>query len=74
LHDNVGYNPFTGRRLKGWPEIVLRRGDMIIVDGRLQAEPGSGQLQLRSCSDAMRPTGRLSPEFNPATNFGAQLL
>jgi dihydropyrimidinase len=74
LHDNVGYNPFAGRRLKGWPEIVLRRGDMIIADGRLQAAPGSGQLQLRSCSAAMRPTGRLSPEFNPATNFGAQLL
>jgi dihydropyrimidinase len=63
-----------GRRLKGWPEIVLRRGDTIIAGGRLQAAPGSGQLQLRDCSAAMRPTGRLSPEFDPATNFGAQLL
>lgn len=74
LHDNVGYNPFAGRRLKGWPETVLRRGDTIIAGGRLQAAPGSGQLQLRDWSAAMRPTGRLSPEFDPATNFGAQLL
>ena len=74
LHDNAGYNPFAGRRLKGWPETVLRRGETIIADGSLQAAPGSGQLQLRGCSAAMRPTGRLSPEFDPAANFGAQLL
>ena len=74
LHDNVGYNPFAGRRLKGWPETVLRRGETIVADGRLQAAPGSGELQLRGCSAAMRPTGRLSPEFDPATNFGARLL
>jgi dihydropyrimidinase len=74
LHDNVGYNPFAGRRLKGWPETVLRRGDTIIADGRLQAAPGSGRLQLRDRSAAMRPTGRLSPEFDPASNFGAHLL
>ena len=74
LHDNVGYNPFAGRKLKGWPETVLRRGDTIIADGRLQAAPGSGRLQLRDCAASMRPTGRLSAEFDPARNFGAQLL
>lgn len=74
LHDNVGYNPFAGRRLRGWPEIVLRRGDVIIADGKLQAAPGSGQLQLRARAASMQPTGKLSPEFDPATNFGAQLL
>lgn len=74
LHDNVGYNPFAGRKLKGWPEIVLRRGEAIIADGRLQAAPGSGRLQLRNRSAAMQPTGRLSPEFDPASNFGAHLL
>ncbi|WP_262268652.1 dihydropyrimidinase [Microvirga yunnanensis] len=74
LHDNVGYNPFAGRRLKGWPETVLRRGETLIADGTLKAAPGSGRLQLRGCSPAMRPTGRLSPEFDPGRNFGAQLL
>ncbi|WP_246718906.1 dihydropyrimidinase [Microvirga terrestris] len=74
LHDNVGYNPFAGRKLKGWPETVLRRGETLVSDGRLHASPGSGRLQLRECSASMRPTGKLSPEFDPATNFGAQLL
>ncbi|UVF18146.1 dihydropyrimidinase [Microvirga terrae] len=74
LHDNVGYNPFAGRRLKGWPETVLRRGDTILADGTLKAAPGSGRLQLRGCAPSMRPTGRLSPEFDPGSNFGAQLL
>ncbi len=74
LHDNVGYNPFAGRRLRGWPEIVLRRGEVIVANGALQATPGSGRLLLRDCVASMRPTGKLSPEFDPATNFGAQLL
>lgn len=74
LHDNVGYNPYSGRTLRGWPEIVLRRGEVIIADGMLQAAPGSGRLQLREPAASMRPTGRLSPEFDPRTNFGAHLL
>ena len=74
LHDNVGYNPFAGRRLKGWPETVLRRGDTILADGTLKAAPGSGRLQLRGCAPSMQPTGRLSPELDPGSNFGAQLL
>jgi dihydropyrimidinase len=74
LHDNVGYNPFSGRVLRGWPETILRRGDVIIADGMLQAMPGSGQLQLREPAASMRPTGHLSPEFDPQTNFGADLL
>lgn len=74
LHDNVGYNPFTGRRLRGWPETVLRRGEMIISEDTLRAAPGTGRLQLRKPTAFTRPTGILSPEFDPATNFGAQLL
>ena len=74
LHDNVGYNPYSGRTLRGWPEIVLRRGEVIIADGMLQAAPGSGRLQLREPAASMRPTGRLSPELDPRTNFGAHLL
>jgi dihydropyrimidinase len=74
LHDNAGYNPFAGRRLRGWPETVLRRGEVIISNGALQAAPGSGQLQLRACAASMRPSGTLSYEFDPATNFGAHLL
>jgi dihydropyrimidinase len=74
LRDNVGYNPFAGRRLRGWPETVLRRGEVIVSEGAMRAAPGSGRLQLRGQAASMQPTGTLSPEFDPATNFGAHLL
>ncbi|MGL5362445.1 MAG: dihydropyrimidinase [Bosea sp. (in: a-proteobacteria)] len=73
LHDNTGYNPFKGRTIKGWPETVLRRGEVIVAGGKLMASAGSGKLLLREAGPATTPTGRLSPEFDPAQNFGANL-
>ncbi|MGL4637152.1 MAG: dihydropyrimidinase [Beijerinckiaceae bacterium] len=73
LHDNTGYNPFCGRTITGWPETVLRRGKAIVSDGQLHGKAGEGRLLLREAGPATTPTGRHSPEFNPATNFGAEL-
>ena len=42
LHDNVGYNPWVGRRVTGWPEQVILRGNTIVKDGKLLSQPGSG--------------------------------
>ena len=73
LHDNTGYNPFRGRKIRGWPETVLRRGAVIVEDGALKGMAGDGRLILRDAGPATRPTGRLSAEFDPAQNFGARL-
>lgn len=73
LHDNVGYTPFAGRTLRGWPITVLRRGDVVVSGGTLHAAPGSGRRQPLALAPSMRPAGNPSPEFDPATNFGAQL-
>jgi dihydropyrimidinase len=43
LHDNVGYTPYQGRRLRGWPELVMSRGRIVVQDNALQVERGSGQ-------------------------------
>lgn len=43
LHDNVGYNPFAGHTVTGWPERVLLRGRTIVSAGEVSAEPGSGR-------------------------------
>ena len=43
LHDNVGYTPYAGRELRGWPVTVIRRGEVIVDGGRLNAAPGSGR-------------------------------
>jgi len=42
LHDNVGYTPYAGRQLRGWPVTVIRRGSVIVNNGKLDAAPGSG--------------------------------
>lgn len=57
LHDNVGYNPFEGFSVTGWPETVLSRGDVIVDNGAVLGEPGRGRHVPMACSDAMRPSG-----------------
>jgi len=44
LHDNVGYTPYEGRTIKGWPEIVVNRGRVVVEGGKLQVERGSGEF------------------------------
>jgi dihydropyrimidinase len=43
LHDNVGYNPYEGTKVTGWPVRVLSRGRSIVEQGTLKAIPGQGQ-------------------------------
>ena len=53
LHDNTGYTPYEGRKVKGWPEVVVSRGRVVIENNRLHAERGSGQFLKRGPSDAL---------------------
>jgi dihydropyrimidinase len=53
LHDNTGYTPYEGRKLKGWPEIVVSRGRVVVENNALHAERGSGQFLKRGASDAL---------------------
>jgi len=48
LHDRVGYTPYEGRVIKGWPEIVVSRGRVVVENNRLHAERGSGQYLRRT--------------------------
>jgi dihydropyrimidinase len=73
VHDNTGYTPYAGRTIEGWPVTVLRRGEVIADDGKVKAAAGSGVFLPRQAGEAAVPTGRLSPEFDEARNFGAKL-
>ncbi len=42
LHDNVGYNPWEGRTITGWPEHVFLRGQTLVEDGTFHGTPGCG--------------------------------
>jgi dihydropyrimidinase len=74
LHEKTGYTPYEGRRLTGWPVIVLSRGRVAVRDGKLHVEPGSGRFLARGLSEYARPLGRLEPEVDPQRNFGATIL
>ena len=74
LHDNVGYTPYEGRTVTGWPVTVLSRGRVVVEDGQLNAERGSGEFLPCAIPDAARPLGDLAPEMDPERNFGAHLL
>jgi dihydropyrimidinase len=74
LHDNTGYTPYEGRRLKGWPVTVLSRGRVVVEDGKLLAARGSGQFLPCALSEAARPLGRPTPELAFAAQRGAALV
>src|SRR5712691_7234282 len=42
LHDNVGYTPYEGKQLIGWPVTVISRGRIVVADDELHVERGSG--------------------------------
>jgi dihydropyrimidinase len=71
--DNAGYTPYAGRHLRGWPETVLLRGEVVAEGGRLEGRVGGGRFLPRAGGPAAQPRGQPSPEFDPARNFGARL-
>lgn len=73
VHDNVGYTPYAGRELKGWPVTVLSRGEVIIENGQLTAERGRGRFIARAPSDASVPAGRKIPERAQLDAWGTPL-
>ncbi|MBF9235480.1 dihydropyrimidinase [Microvirga alba] len=52
LHDRTGYTPYEGRTVRGYPEIVVRRGEIIVADGDLRATKGSGTFLPRGAGFA----------------------
>jgi dihydropyrimidinase len=73
-HDAVGYCPYAGMTVTGWPETVLSRGEVIVEAGELRADRGRGRFLARAAGAAARPAGMLAPEMDPERNFGARLI
>lgn len=70
LHDNVGYTPYEGRTVQGWPEVVISRGRVVVEDGRLHAERGSGLYLRRGAPDVPLRDPKLESARRP---FGSVL-
>jgi dihydropyrimidinase len=74
LHDNVGYTPYEGRRLQGWPVTVLSRGRIVVDDGKLAAPRGSGAFLPCALSEAAKPLGVSVPELAYTAQQGTPLV
>jgi dihydropyrimidinase len=74
LHDNTGYTPYEGRHITGWPVTVLSRGRIVVEDGALKAERGSGNFLPCALSEMAKPLGRATPELAFAAERGGALV
>jgi dihydropyrimidinase len=58
-HSNVNYNLFEGTEVTGAPEVVLVRGQVIVENDELVAQPGAGQFIRRArFGEELMPTGK----------------
>ncbi|HWK44727.1 MAG TPA: dihydropyrimidinase [Stellaceae bacterium] len=74
LHDNVGYSPYQGRHLTGWPVTVISRGRVVVEHGTLTAARGSGEFLPCAQPKAAEPLGRPVPEIALMSRLGATLF
>jgi len=55
-HSKSDYNLYEGTEVTGTPEVVLLRGNVLVEDGELVAQPGIGQYIARSrFGEELRP-------------------
>jgi dihydropyrimidinase len=50
LKSNSDYSPFEGWQVTGWPEVTLRRGEVVFRNREVIGQPGSGRLLLRAAT------------------------
>ena len=66
MQQAIDYTPYEGMQVTGWPVATLRRGEVVMRDGTVQAEPGSGRFLPRGPYEAIRPRGVLPDGFDAA--------
>lgn len=62
----IDYTPYEGMEVTGWPVATIRRGEVVMQDGKVQAGPGSGRFLKRGPYELIRPRGVVPDGFDPA--------
>ena len=62
----IDYTPYEGLEITGWPVMTIRRGDVVMRDGKMQAEPGTGSFLPRGPYGMIKPRGITPDGFDPA--------
>ncbi|HEV7263822.1 MAG TPA: dihydropyrimidinase [Falsiroseomonas sp.] len=61
----IDYTPYEGMEVTGWPTMTIRRGEVVMRDGKVQAEPGTGRYLPRGPYDLVKPRGVTPDGFLP---------
>jgi dihydropyrimidinase len=48
MQSNADYSVYDGREVAGWPRFTVSRGDVVLRDGQVVAEPGRGRWLRRN--------------------------
>jgi dihydropyrimidinase len=48
---NAGFSVYAGTEVTGWPELTIRRGEIVFENGVISAAPGSGVLAKRTATE-----------------------
>jgi dihydropyrimidinase len=54
MKSRAGYSVYDGASVTGWPRFVIRRGQVVLADGAVTAQPGQGQWARRDTT-GLRP-------------------
>ncbi|MFQ3622674.1 MAG: dihydropyrimidinase [Acetobacteraceae bacterium] len=61
----IDYTPYEGLEVTGWPVATVRRGEVVMQDGTVQAEPGSGRFLARGPYALPRSLNGFANGFDP---------
>ena len=62
LHHNVDYTPYEGMKVRGWPETVVSRGEIVVDGGEMVADKGRGEFLRCDLPAPARPRAGPSPQ------------
>jgi len=55
LHHRVDYTPYEGRSLRGWPETVISRGEIVVAEDQMLGAAGRGEFLRCDKPEPARP-------------------
>ena len=53
MHSRAGYTVYEGRELTAWPQVTIRRGEVVFENGRVLVRAGSGRVLARGKTEAL---------------------
>lgn len=63
----IDYTPYEGLTVIGWPQMTLSRGQVVMKDDVVTAEPGRARYLPRGPYDLIRPRGVMPNGFDAAS-------